>query len=41
MLLLVGLFLAKAVAVKVLKSSNTPKEKDEFIAEFKIIAYIR
>jgi serine/threonine protein kinase len=33
-----GLYLAKAVAVKVLKSSNTPKEKDEFIAEFKIIA---
>jgi len=33
-----GLYLAKPVAVKVLKSSGSEKEKDEFIAEFKIIA---
>lgn len=33
-----GLFLAKPVAVKVLKSNNSEKEKEEFILEFKIIA---
>eukprot|EP01128_Nolandella_sp_AFSM9_P000684 TRINITY_DN10825_c0_g1_i1.p1 TRINITY_DN10825_c0_g1~~TRINITY_DN10825_c0_g1_i1.p1 ORF type:complete len:823 (-),score=218.56 TRINITY_DN10825_c0_g1_i1:212-2566(-) len=36
-----GLLRAKPVAVKVLKSSNSDKEKTEFIAEFSIIATLK